>query len=81
MNKNPILYNTFGKVIKLLRDNKGMTQLKLAEDADLSERYIIDIEGGKRNVTLDVLLSLATALDTCPSTILKEVEIRIKEEL
>ncbi|OLO25326.1 hypothetical protein BTR23_24890 [Alkalihalophilus pseudofirmus] len=78
MKKKPILYNTFGKVIKLIRESRGMTQIELAQNADLSERYIIDIEKGKRNPTLDVTNSLAEALDTFPSVIWKEVEIRVK---
>lgn len=81
MKKHPILYNTFGKVIKLMRLNKEMTQQELAEEADLSIRYVIAIEKGEKNPTLDVLYSLAKALDTSPSMIWKEVEIRILEDL
>ncbi|MDE5414189.1 helix-turn-helix domain-containing protein [Alkalihalobacterium chitinilyticum] len=81
MGKNNLLFNTFGKVIKLIRETNRMTQQKLAEEAGLSIRYIIDIEGGKRNVTIDVLYNLASALNTSPSAILSEVDIRIKEDL
>ncbi|WP_078427530.1 helix-turn-helix domain-containing protein [Alkalihalobacterium alkalinitrilicum] len=76
MKKKPILYNTFGKVIKLIRESRGMTQIELAQNADLSERYIIDIENGKRNPTIDVTYSLASALGTLPSVIWEEVKTR-----
>ncbi|MFV8829519.1 helix-turn-helix domain-containing protein [Alkalihalobacterium sp. APHAB7] len=68
-------------MIKLIRETNRMTQQKLAEEAGLSIRYIIDIEGGKRNVTIDVLYNLARALNTSPSAILNEVDIRIREDL
>ena len=45
-----------------LRDRKGWTQKKLAEQANLSVAFLSDIENGKRSVGSDVLLRIAEAL-------------------
>ncbi|OLO39037.1 hypothetical protein BTR23_10910 [Alkalihalophilus pseudofirmus] len=81
MKNYPNVSKTFGEVIKLVREDRGMTHLDLAEDADLPERYIIDIEAGKINLTFGELFHLASALRTNPSTISEEVEARLKKEM
>lgn len=42
----------FGKVIKNLRTEKGISQEKLALDSNIDRTYISDIEKGERNVSL-----------------------------
>ncbi|WP_218970600.1 helix-turn-helix domain-containing protein [Alkalihalobacterium alkalinitrilicum] len=81
MKKNPILYNALGEVIKLRRLHKGMKQKKLAEEANLDDTYISDIERGLRNPTFDVLFSIARALDTYSSVLCKEVEDKVIEDI
>jgi transcriptional regulator with XRE-family HTH domain len=53
----------FGIRIKDLRNKKGISQEKLAEISDLHRTYISSIELGKRNVALENIEKLATALD------------------
>lgn len=52
----------FGKRIRELRLSKGWSQEKLALNADLDRTYIPSIEKGERNVSLEVMEKLATAL-------------------
>lgn len=52
-----------GRNIRILRKAKGMTQEKLAEDADICVTWLREIEHGCANVTRDVLESLAKAMD------------------
>lgn len=47
-----------------------MTSIKLARMADISQSYVIEIEGGKKNPSLEVLSRLARALDVSLSEIL-----------
>ena len=54
---------TFGQRIKFLRNEKGISQEKLAEFSDLHRTYISSIELGKRNVALENIEKLAKALD------------------
>jgi len=53
----------FGKKIRELRKEKGISQEILADVADIDRTYISDIERGERNVSLVVIEKLAIALD------------------
>ena len=53
----------FGKRIKDLRLNEGMSQEALASEADLDRTYIPSIEKGNRNVSIIVIEKLAKALN------------------
>lgn len=48
-----------GLRIKELRQEKGISQEKFAELADLDRTYISGIESGKRNVSIDVVSRIA----------------------
>ncbi|QQS35989.1 MAG: helix-turn-helix transcriptional regulator [Ignavibacteriales bacterium] len=54
---------TIGKRIKELRDKKKISQEKLAELADLDRTYINTVERGKRNISIENIEKIATALD------------------
>lgn len=51
-----------GKIIRELRKARGFTQEKLGEKADLSYKFIGELERGRVNVSLDSLAKLAQAL-------------------
>ncbi len=53
----------FGLSVKKLRLQKGISQEKLAELSDLHRTYISSIELGKRNVSLQNIQALASALE------------------
>jgi transcriptional regulator with XRE-family HTH domain len=55
-----------GQALKQQRQRRKLSQSKLAELADVSDRYIADIEAGKANLTMKVLDRLAAALDWDP---------------
>ncbi len=50
-----------GNVAKL-RKQRGLTQDALAQAADVKQTYLSEIENGKRNPTLGMLVRLAAAL-------------------
>jgi len=52
----------FGLRIKTLRQEKGLSQEKLAEIADLHRTYINLVESGKRNISLKNINKLSKAL-------------------
>ena len=52
------IQETFGLVIKELRNNKGVSQERLALDAEIDRTYIGDIEKGSRNVSLEIIEKL-----------------------
>lgn len=53
----------FGNQVKKLRLEKGLSQEKLAFDADLDRTYIPSIEKGERNVSITVIEKIAKALN------------------
>lgn len=61
----------FGQRLKELRADKGYSQEKLAELADLDRTYIPGIEAGKRNISIVVLEKIAKAFNMNVSELLK----------
>jgi len=48
--------------IKILRKYRGMTQVELAEAADISRPYLTEIETGKKDGSIRAMRGLAEAL-------------------
>lgn len=53
----------FGKQLKQLRLQRGMTQQQLAERADVSISFLGNIERGAKSPTIDTMQKLSTALN------------------
>lgn len=53
----------FGRQLKLLRVQKGMTQQQLAERADVSISFLGNIERGTKSPTIDTVQKLSNALN------------------
>lgn len=62
----------FGKKLKRLRLEKGISQESLALSADLDRTYIPSIEKGERNVSITVVEKLANALNVNISEFFKD---------
>ena len=52
-----------GKRIKTLRNEKKLSQEKLAFKADIDRTYLAGAKQGKRNISLKSLEKIVTALD------------------
>lgn len=52
-----------GKRIRLLRNERGISQEKLALKAGIDRTYLTGIESGKRNVTIVSIEKIVNALD------------------
>ena len=65
---------TFGKTIRKIRLSKNISQEKFADLCNLHRTYISDIELGKRNVSLENIGKMASALDMNISELFHEVE-------
>ena len=51
-----------GRQIKKARKMKGLTQVQLAEKANISRSYLGDIEGNRYHPSVDTLLSISNVL-------------------
>jgi methanogenic corrinoid protein MtbC1/DNA-binding XRE family transcriptional regulator len=63
-----------GGRIRELRTRAGWTQQQLAKVTHLARAYIVSVEGGKQNVSIDVLLRIANALRVPPEGLLSGKE-------
>ena len=63
----------FGKKLKFLRLEKGLTQLELAEILDMSPNFVGMIERGERNTTVENIFKIARALEIKPSNLFEEL--------
>ncbi len=68
------IVEVFGKNVRRLRTQKGMSQEKFAERCGLHRTYISDIECFSRNVSLATVQRIAAALEVEPFMLLKESE-------
>ena len=63
MDASEKLKKLFGARIKSLRENKGLTQEQLSEWADMNSVYLSNIERGKENPTLNLIIRISIALE------------------
>lgn len=59
-----------GRHIRTQREYKHLTREKLSEQADISVRFLDDIEGGKKGMSVHTLSKIASALDTSIDSLL-----------
>ncbi len=60
--KNPAALLAFGLRLRQLREARGMSQQLLAYEADIAKLTVQRIEKGRASVGLDMLISIAQAL-------------------
>ena len=65
-------YGKLGLTIKEVRQTKGLTQEMLAEMVGCNTSHISNIENNHTKVSLNVLLSIANALDTSINYLLSD---------
>lgn len=66
---------TIGSNIKKFRKERGLTQIQLAQKANISRSYLADVEGDRYNPSIDTLESISNALNVPVSSILGEQEM------
>ena len=64
----------FGLIIRKLRQQKNISQERMALDAGIDRTYIGDIENGSRNISLQIIEKLANYLGMPISEIFKLIE-------
>jgi len=68
----------FGQVLREVRSNAGISQEKLALEANLDRTYISLLERGLRQPSLKTIFVLASILGIKPSKMIASVEVLIK---
>lgn len=68
------LLTRFGKTVRKLRMQQNISQEAFADRCDLHRTYISDIERGQRNLSLENIEKIASALGTTVSQLFAEAE-------
>ena len=61
-----LVLSRMGEKIKSLRREKGWTQEFFAERASINDKEVSHIESGNRNITIETLVKIASALSITP---------------
>jgi len=72
------VHAAWGAAFRELRIERGLSQERLAQLANLDRTYVSGIERGERNATLASIVKLADALDLRVSEIAARAERRSK---
>lgn len=64
----------FGRTVRKLRLELGLSQEALGEESGLHRTYIGSVERGERNVSLNNIVRIAHALETTASRLLEGIE-------
>ena len=71
----------FGKKIKRMRLNRGLTQEELAEAVNLSQRAMSGIETGENFASAETIDKLVSALDTTLEELFATNHLKVEKDL
>lgn len=74
VNNHEDIRKKFGKVIVEIRKSRGLSQHDICEYTGLSQKYLSDIENGKRNLRLDTIVMLTNYFNISMGDFFLEVE-------
>lgn len=60
----------FGRLLAESRKQKGLTQEQLAGDSNVGQRFLQELEQGKKQPSITTLFKLANTLGTTPADLL-----------
>ena len=72
--------NQYGQRIKLIRDERGMSQIQLAEILGVDPSHICRIEKGKGTCSISLIQKLATVLGVTVASLLDETTAKASGE-
>ena len=65
----------FGNIVRNRRESLSMSQERLAEMANLNANYVGCVERGERNVSIETIYRIASALKTTPKNLLPDIKL------
>ncbi len=74
-----IRYN-LGNRIRLIRGEQNLTQNAFSEMVQINRSYLVDVEHGKRNVSIDNLIKIAKGLGMTLSELFEGVDTTVLDK-
>jgi transcriptional regulator with XRE-family HTH domain len=71
------LLRALGNAIREIREDRGLSQEKLAELAELHRTYISSVEQGRRNISFENIHKIAAALGVSMTELVQLCENRL----
>ncbi len=71
--RDEVALSVFGNNVKVLRNEKQISQEKLAELSELDRTYISSVERGQRNVSILNIIKIAEALGVKVNSLLEGI--------
>lgn len=68
--ENDIVLAAFSKHLRVLREQKRLSQQQLADEADIAKRTLQKIEKGSLNPSLLIMIAIAEALEISLQTLI-----------
>jgi transcriptional regulator with XRE-family HTH domain len=69
-----------GQVLRDARESKDLTQQEVALRSRMDRAYLNEVEAGKRSLSVDRLLRLASALEVSAGTLVARIERRLNKK-
>ncbi len=63
----------FGRLLRELREERGLSQSQLALDSGLDQTFVSLLERGRRQPSLITMFALCDALDVAPETVVRRL--------
>ena len=73
-NENVKYIKRFGKKVRLLRTQKGLSQEELAGRADVHRTFIGMVERGEKNATLVTIIKISGGLEITEAELMADLE-------
>jgi transcriptional regulator with XRE-family HTH domain len=70
------LRGAFGKLLKELREERGLSQAQLALECELDQSFLSLIERGRRQPSLSTFIVLCEGLNVEPETVMRRLMSR-----
>jgi len=73
-NNHDEIRKKLGKVVKEIRNTRGISQQEICDYTGLSQKYLSDLENGKRNIGLDTIVILTNYFNISIGDFFLEIE-------
>lgn len=68
----------FGKILREIREQNGLSQQELADYSEIDRTYLSDLERGLHYPTLNVIYKLAEVLKIKPHELIQRIDKALK---